>query len=195
MNSAKSWKSPRFCLGGLAFFPTTLRCVGSRFECIPSSSSPLLLTSSHHIASHHANPVVHACTKAHSHASHHITSHHTHAHKHTRRTSRICADHARSHESDTPITLSERIRRETLRFNSAKSRNGSRFCMGDLAFFKQSMHFAAAWWHRCASLPREIPTYFGNTQTSNLKCLLFSSNHGISHELNTPITLSVIIFR
>ena len=23
------------------------------------------------------------------------------------------------------------------------------------------MHFAAAWWHRCASLPREIATYFG----------------------------------
>ena len=52
------------------------------------------------------------------------------------------------------------------------------------------MHFAAAWRHRCASLPREIATYFRNSQTSNLKCLRFNPIHARSHEFDTPITLS-----
>ena len=32
--------------------------------------------------------------------------------------------------------------------------------MGGPAFFKKSMHFAAAWWHRCVSLPHEFATFF-----------------------------------
>ena len=52
------------------------------------------------------------------------------------------------------------------------------------------MHFAAAWWHRCASLPRDIAIYFGNNKTSHLKWLLFNPSHARSHEFDIPITLS-----
>ena len=48
------------------------------------------------------------------------------------------------------------------------------------------MHFASAWWHRCASLPRKIATSFGN---SHLKCLRFGASHPRSHEFDTPGTV------
>ena len=50
-----------------SLIPTTLRSVGSRFECIPSSFLLPPARFSHHIASHHIT--------SHHTASHHITSH------------------------------------------------------------------------------------------------------------------------
>ena len=45
--------------------------------------------------------------------------------------------------------------------------------MGGLAFSKKSMHFVAAWWHRCAPLPREIITFSSFFRMSHAFCILF----------------------
>ena len=56
--------------------------------------------------------------------------------------------------------------------------------MGGPAFDKKSMHFAAAWWHRCASLPCKITTFLKHLQTFHLKCLLFSPDQPISAQIS-----------
>ena len=90
------------------------------------------LTTPHHTTPHHTTP---------NHTTpHHTTPHHTTPHTLYHINIYTAPHPKRSQTRSMPKTLSKRtIHRQIL---------------------KKSMHFAAAWWHRCVSLPHGIATFF-----------------------------------
>ena len=201
-------------------FPTTLRCVGSRFECIPSSSSssPLLsppphITShriashriaSHHITSHHitSHHITHHTSSLTHHTSHiaHHTSHITHHTSHiTHHTSHItsCARasanlvvHACTQAHTSQASHHVTSYRSTTHHIISHHITPYHAHVQTLLFTRRTARICAD--H--ASIP-EIATYLRKIQTSYVKWLLFNPIHARSHEFATPITHSDLIRR